>query len=421
MSIYRFLSRPQIVRTFLAAFALAAITAGLALNAHAQSENVIAYLAPNITYAGVVSDSAGNLYGVTYNGGDSNNCGADYGCGTVFELSPAGGTNWTLTTIYNFQGLADGAYPLGGLTRDSAGNLYGTNLGVRGGHVGVAFELSPASGNSWKFTPLYSFERIKASAPPSTPLTIDSAGNLYGITYNGGRYSNGSAFELSNVGGVWTETLLHSFGGPGDGSQPYGPLVIDAQGNLYGTTSTAGSNGRGTVFELSRQTSGAWKEDLLYTFPSNGGISEAGLIFDSAHNLYGTTSFGGADGYGSVFRLTRVEQNGKVGWKYIQLYSFTNGSDGSSPASPLTFDASGNLYGTDAAPESDCSNSFYTCGQVYKLTVGSTGLWSISALYPILASGQPSGSVVLNSSGDIFGTDYDNQYFGGADVYEVIQ
>ncbi len=387
--------------------------------ANAQTETIIA--GTNLNYAGVTFDSAGNLYGVTYYGGNSNSCGADIGCGAVFELSPTGGTNWTLTTIYNFQGLADGAYPLGGLIFDSAGNLYGTNLGRSEGHVGVAFELSPASGNSWTFTPIYSFDQNKASVPASSPLTIDSAGNLYGITFYGGRYSNGSAFELSKVGGVWTETLLHSFGGPGDGAQPYGPLVIDAQGNLYGTTSTGGSMGRGTVFQLSRQASGRWSESLLYTFASSGGASEAGLILDSAHNLYGTTMVGGAYGYGGVFRLTRIKQNGKLGWKYIQLYSFTNGNDGSNPASPLTFDASGNLYGTDAAPVSECGDPFYGCAQVYKLSVGATGLWQISGLYPIPASGAADEALVLDSSGDIFGTDYDNHYFGGAAVYEVTQ
>ena len=396
---------------------LVALVLGTAHRTHAQTETEIAVT--NITYAGMVSDSAGNLYGVTYYGGSSANCGADIGCGTVFELSPAGGTTWTQTTIYNFQNLADGSYPLGGLVFDSAGNLYGTTSSGGPYSAGVAFELSPASGGSWTFTSLYSFGRSKQSVPPSSPLTLDETGNLYGITLNGGRYSNGSAFRLARAAGVWKEQILHSFGGPGDGSQPYGPLVIDSRGNLYGTTSAGGSKSLGTVFELSHQPSGAWTEDLLYTFAS--GSPQAGLVFDSSHNLYGTTSFGGADGYGGVFRLTRVNQNGSLVWKYMQLYSFTGGADGAGPASPLAFDASGNLYGTtDGGSPNGCSG-FYGCGQVYKLSVGSNG-WHIAALYPIPTSSDPANaSLVLGSSGDIFGTAYDNQYFSGALAYEVTQ
>ena len=418
MSTHLFLSRPQFFRAFLAAFALAVIAMGLASNAHAQTETIIADI--DITFAGMTIDSAGNLYGVTNTGGNSTNCSGFEGCGTVFELSPAGGTTWTFTTLYNFQNLADGSFPFGGLVFDAAGNLYGTNTAGGTYNAGVAFELSPASGNSWTFTPLYSFGRTSQSVPPSSPLTVDRAGNLYGITLGGGRYFSGSAFKLSNVGGVWKESILHSFGAPGDGAQPYGPLVIGAQGNLYGTTSAGGSSTWGTVFELSRQSLGVWKENLLYTF-TNGGSPEAGLIFDSAHNLYGTTLTGGAHGAGGVFRLTPVKQNGNLVWKFRQLYSFTNGADGSSPASPLTFDASGNLYGTDAASPTECQG-FYGCWQVYKLSVGANGLWQNSALYPIPAQGDPgNGGLVLDSSGDIFGTSYDNHYFSGGGAYEVVQ
>jgi uncharacterized repeat protein (TIGR03803 family) len=403
------------IRFFICLLALVIGTARLTL---AQTETVIAYTGLN--YAGMIFDSAGNLYGVTNTGGSSTNCPGFEGCGTVFELSPAGGTTWTQTTIYNFQDLADGAYPFGGLVFDAAGNLYGTNTGGGTYNAGVAFKLSPRSGSSWTFTPLYSFGQSNQSVPPSSPLTLDAAGNLYGITLGGGRYFYGSAFKLSNVAGVWKEQILHSFGGPGDGAQPYGPLVIDAQGNLYGTTSAGGSTTWGIVFELSHQPSGAWTENLLYTFAS-GGSPEAGLILDSAHNLYGTTQTGGAHGAGGVFRLTRVNQNGSLVWKYIQLYSFTAGADGSNPTSPLTFDASGNLYGTDSAPATGCQG-FYGCWQVYKLSVGSNGLWHIAALYPIPAQSDPAnGSLVLDSFGDIFGTAYDNHYYGGAEVYEVTQ
>jgi uncharacterized repeat protein (TIGR03803 family) len=384
---------------------------------HAQTESVIA--STQINYAGMVFDGAGNLYGVTNTGGGSTNCRGFEGCGTVFELSPAGGTTWTQTTIYNFQNLADGSFPFGGLVIDAAGNLYGTNTAGGTYNAGVAFKLSPGSGSSWTLTPLYSFGQLKQSVSPSSPLTLDAAGNLYGITLGGGRYFHGSAFKLYNVAGVWKEQLLHSFGGPGDGTQPNGPLVIDPQGNLYGTTSAGGSSTLGIVFQLSQQPSGDWTENLLYTFTS--GSPQAGLILDSAHHLYGTTFTGGTHGAGGIFGLTRVNQNGSLVWKYVQLHSFTAGADGSNPASPLTFDASGNLYGTDAEQATDCQG-FYGCWQVYKLSVGSKGLWHIAAVYPIPAQSDPAnGSLVLDSAGDIFGAAYDNHYFSGAEVYEVTQ
>ena len=418
MQTHRFVSRPRIFQTVLVAFALVAVPLGLQSNAHAQTETVIADT--SITYAGMVSDSAGNLYGVTNIGGNSTNCPGFQGCGTVFELSPTGGTTWTQTVIYNFQNLADGANPFGGLVFDAAGNLYGTSTAGGTYNAGVAFELSPASGGSWTFTPLYSFGQTPQSVPPSSPLTLDAAGNLYGITLGGGSYFYGAAFKLSKVGGVWKEHLLHSFGGPGDGSQPNGPLVIDAQGNLFGTTLAGGSTTWGIVFELSRQPSGAWTENVLYTFAS-GGSPETGVILDSAHNLYGTTLTGGANGRGGVFRLSRVNQNGTFVWKYSQLHSFTAGIDGSNPASPLTLDAAGNLYGTDSAIATSCQG-FYGCWQVYKLSVGSNGAWHMAALYPIPAQSDPAnGSLVLDSSGNIFSTAYDNHYFSGAEVFEITQ
>jgi hypothetical protein len=171
---------------------------------------------------------------------------------------------------------------------------------------------------------------------------------------------------------------------------------------------------------LSRQSSGAWTENVLYTFAS-GGSPHTGLVLDSAHNVYGTNFNGGAHGHGGVFRLTRVNQNGNLVWKYSQLHSFTADTDGSNPASPLTLDASGNLYGTDLQISTNCQG-FYGCWQVYKLSVGSNGLWHIAALYPIPADSDPAnGSLVLDSSGNIFSTAYDNHFLSGAEVYEVIQ
>jgi len=390
------------------------VVVGAVNPAHAQTETVID--TTSLTYAGVIFDTAGNLYGVTNNGGSSTNCVS--GCGTVFELSPVGDGTWTQTVIYNFQNGSDGGNPRGGLVFDAAGNLYGTNQGGAAYNAGVAYELSPGSGGAWTFTTLYNFGQTSSAYAPVTPLILDSAGSLYGVTPFGGKYRQGTAFKLVQTAGVWKLNVLHSFGGTGDGADPNGPLVMDAQGNLYGTTLSGGADTWGIVYELSHQPNGLWTETPLYTFAS-GGSPEAGLIFDSAHNLYGATSTGGAHGAGGVYRLTRINRNGQLVWKYIQLYSFTAGADGSNPASLLTSDGKGSLYGTtDDRGPTGCNIS-YGCGQVYKISVGSNGLWSLAAVYPIPNSIDPQGSLVLDSSGNIYGAAYDNHNLAYGEVFEV--
>jgi uncharacterized repeat protein (TIGR03803 family) len=391
---------------------------GLPGSAHAQTETIIG--SPGITYAGVIFDATGNLYGTTENGGNSANC--KQGCGTVFELSPDSGGTWTLTTLYNFQDLDDGAQPYTGLTFDSSGNLYGTaQVGGTGGG-GTVFKLSPSGGGSWTLTTLYSFVETADALYPNSSLIFDSVGNLYGTTIGGGKNYGGAVFKLSpTTSGYWKENVLHSFGATGDGVGPHGPLVMDAQNNLYGTTDSGGSGDIGTVFQLSRNPGSGWTEAILHSFTgaTNGGQPFAGVILDSAHNLYGTTYNGGKDGYGSVFRLTRIQFNGQIIWKAILLYSFTDGTDGANPAAPLTRDAAGNLYSTTQFGYPTGCNSFYSCGQVFELSVGDTGLWSIAALYPTPGFLDPNGSLILDSSGNIYGTAIDNHYFAYGEVYEV--
>lgn len=390
---------------------------GLVGLASAQTETLIA--SPGITYAGVIFDSVGNLYGVTQLGGSSSNCGHD-GCGTVFELSPASGGAWTQTVIYDFQGLADGSEPYAGLVFDASGNLYGTTEVGGAGGGGTVFELSPGTNGSWILTTLYSFQAPNDALYPNSSLIFDHAGNLFGTTVGGGTYGLGTVFELSPSSGSWKENILRSFGGPGDGASPHGPLVLEAQGNLYGTTQSGGSGDVGTVFELSHHPGGGWVETILHNFAA-GGQPLAGLILDATHDLYGTTFSGGAVGYGSVFRLSRVSSGGHFLWRYSSLYSFTNGTDGANPSSPLTLDSAGNLYGTtDGGFPTGC-NSFYGCGQFFKLSVNSAGHWNISALYPVPQFLYPNGSLVLNSAGDIYGTAIDSHYFAYGDVFQVTQ
>ena len=236
---------------------------------------------------GLTFDKEGNLYGTTAYGGA-------YGGGTVFELTAAG----TEKVLYTFGSQpGDGTDPQAGLTFDKKGNLYGTTrLGGAYGE-GTVFEVTAAGAEKV----LYSFGSLPDDgSSPTTGLVFDKKGNLYGTTPSGGAYGYGTVFELTKKG---SEKVLYSFGSQaGDGFYPYAGLVFDKKGNLYGTTCQGGAYGGGTVFELTAEGT----EKVLYSFgsqPGDGGIPYAGLIFDKMGNLYSTTIFGGADGYGTVFEL----------------------------------------------------------------------------------------------------------------------
>jgi uncharacterized repeat protein (TIGR03803 family) len=212
----------------------------------------------------------------------------------------------------------DGSSPEYGLVIDAAGNLYGTTPSGGIHDYGTVFELSPTVGGGWTETVLHNFNQNGTDgALPSAALIFDAAGNLYGTTSAGGLYYDGTVFELSpTVGGGWTETVLHNFNQNGtDGVSPSGGLIFDAAGNLYGTTFAGGLYLDGTVFELSPAGGGAWTETVLYTFCSqndcrDGSFPAAGLIFDAAGNLYGTTQGSGSMSnlyYGeTVFELRPV-------------------------------------------------------------------------------------------------------------------
>jgi len=302
------------------------------------------------TFASVISDPAGNLYGVAAGGGL-------YGQGDVYELSPNGAGGWTEKLLHNFnQNGTDGTDPFGGLIRDAAGNLYGTtDVGGEFG-FGVVFEVSPTGAGTWTETILHQFGSVTDDGHnPEGGLLMDSAGNIYGTTTFGGPYNSnctgtcGTVFELTpGAGGTWTETVLHTFGSGSDGFEPQAGLVMDSTGNLYGTTSYGGANGKGTAFVLS-SSSGTWTEKLIHNFgasPVDGVDPVDPFIFDSAGNLYGTTSAGGAYGFGTAFELTPKSGGG---WTEKQLHSFGNGKDGQYCAGPLLFDSAGNLYGTTLA------------------------------------------------------------------------
>ena len=250
--------------------------------------------------AGLIFDAAGNLYGTTFYGG-SLSCDRPSACGTVFELSPpaAGRTAWTEMVLHSFINYTDGARPAAGLIFDAAGNLYGTTYEAGVSHYGTVFELSPpaAGRTAWTETVLHSFAGA-GGAVPAAGLIFDSGGHLYGTTYVGGVSDYGTVFELSPPTAgrtAWTETVLHRFAGT-DGTNPVAGLIFDAAGNLYGTTLGGGVSDYGTVFELSPPAAGrtAWTETVLHSFAGTDGANPAaGLIFDAAGNLYGTAAWGG--------------------------------------------------------------------------------------------------------------------------------
>jgi uncharacterized repeat protein (TIGR03803 family) len=348
-------------------------------------------------YAGLVLDASGNLYGTTLGGGDAG-C-ADGTCGVVFQLTPGSGS-WSETTLHTFTGGSDGGNPEDSLIFDAAGNLYGTADvgGVSCGKAygcGVAFELTPGTGG-WTETVLHSFQGGTDGYYPIAALVLDKHGHLYSTTYNGGSNGQGSAYELTKGSGGWKEKTLHSFSGP---ANPDAGLILDAAGNVYGTT-TSSNSGAGTVFELLH---GSWKEKTLYDFNGpDGDEPKAGLIFDKAGNLYGTTESGGKYSKGVVFKLAPVAK-GK--WKETVLHSFKGESDGEYPLGTLVFDTAGNLYGTtyNGGGGAACGEG---CGTVFKLTPGSAGHWKETMLHRFAAGSDGAGplGLTIDSADNLYGT-----------------
>jgi len=283
----------------------------------------------------------------------------------VFELSPGPNDTWTFKLIHRFNG-TDGANPASTLIFDSAGNLYGTTSGGPSNGPGTVFELQPSGKGAWALNTLYTFKGVPDGSAPYGSLVFDTAGNLYGTTSTGGPANAGTVFELSPAtDGGWTETVLYSFLSSG-GTDPSVGVILDSAGNLYGTTVSSGGTcgcDYGTVFELVRGTGGAWTKTTLHTFTSNDGHSPLGLVFDTAGNLYGVTFVGGSSNDGTVFELSP----GSGGtWTETQLHVF-GGADGAGPVGSLIFDSTGNLYGASAYGGADNNK-----GTVFEVSPGAS-------------------------------------------------
>jgi uncharacterized repeat protein (TIGR03803 family) len=303
--------------------------------------------------SGLVFDSAGNLYGTTYAGGT-------HGQGAVYQLVKGTSGKWSEGVIHNFGGGTDGVNPVGGLAIDPAGNLFGTTFSGGLYNLGTAFELSP-SGSKFVGSVIWNFGVGTDGTNPNGGLVLDSAGNLYGLTANGGAKNYGRAFELSLGVSGWTEITQHDFGHFQDGLYPLGTLVWDSAGNLYGTTSSGGTRGYGTVFELT-VGSGGWNSTIIHNFTAgnDGWQPEAEqLALDSAGSVYGTTLQGGSKGLGIVFKLSPGSGSS---WTETLMHAFTGGSDGAAPVAGVVVDSGGNLYGATSGGGSNSD------GIVYKIT-----------------------------------------------------
>jgi uncharacterized repeat protein (TIGR03803 family) len=437
------------IRSIVVVFAL--VLLGLCSAGHAQTSKVIYSLTGPDGEAPIgspVLDASGNLYATASQGGNTKHCGGT-GCGTVFKLSKTAAGGWNKTVLHQFGMFkGDGGIPASALVLDRAGNLYGsTEYGGTGGN-GTVYELSPSSTGGWSYSVIYNFPNDRSGGELPVDLALDPAGNLYGMTYEGGSIVNtrctigcGVVFKLSQNAGVWTETVLHNFTGSTDGGYSFGGLTLDSAGNLYGASPTGGDLnstylfGAGVVFKLSPNSSGGWTYNILHAFQGTDGSGPlANPVLDASGNLYGTAEAGGnvngcVDylGCGVVYKLA---PNGTGTWTETVLHIFQPGTGGygngggASPFSGVTLDASGNLYGT--TPSGGLSPYYF--GVAYKLSPTSTGGWTETVLrsFATGTTGEyPWGGVTLDPAGNVFGmAKYggvldDCQNYGCGVVYEI--
>ena len=308
-------------------------------------------------YGGVTLDAQGNVYGTTVIGGTSTTC--EDGCGTAFKLTKSATTPWAETVLHDFPGGVDGSGPGGPVTFDGAGNLYGvTPTGGKYG-IGTVFQLSPRPSGPWQETIIHDFTGGEdGGAGSAGRLLVDAGGIILGVATVGGANGLGVAYRMTPLGGgAWDFETLYSFEGSPKGVFPYGGLLRDDDGNLYGTTYYGGTKNVGVAFQLS-QSGGVWSETVLHDFQGgeDGANSIAGLVLGKNGRLYGTTSEGGAScSCGTLFELRHTD----TGWKERIVHTFTGPPDGSYPYAGLVVDRNGTLYGATVHGGEDDDGSVY--------------------------------------------------------------
>ena len=357
--------------------------------------------ATSLTFTGI-----GNLNGTTVVGGG-------YACGTVFALSSQHGS-WQESVLYNFTCYADGKNPYGGVTLGPRGKFYGTTVsGGSGGSCGstgcgVVFKWSAKSEKV-----LHSFTGGNDGFGPGSAVVFEFPDKLFGTTPDGGKYGAGVVYELTLHGKSWRERVIHAFtGGKDGGTGSLGSLLLDSSGNLYGVTETGGKYGAGTVYKMSPAAKKKWKLTTLYAFKGTPDAASpyGGLIADTSGDLYGTTYYGGAYGQGAVFEL-RARNHGK--YRERVLYSFTGSSDGGSPTSTLLLSGT-TLYGTASAGGGSCG-----CGTVFGVDSIHGGENVLHTFAGGTDGAYPYYGVTADSSGNLYGTTAAGGNANQGVVYEV--
>jgi uncharacterized repeat protein (TIGR03803 family) len=351
----------------------------------------------------LVFDAEGNLYGSAVIGGE-------FGGGTVFKLSPAESGWTTTVLHHFTGGADGGQPYNGVTLDAQGNVYGTAVVGGTGGFCpedgcGVAYKLTK-SGDTYTHSVIYNFQGGEDGQGPGAAMSFDRNGNLYGMTAIGGLYGLGIIYQLtpdaSNPNGLWTERIVHHFTGGKDGSSgSAGRLLLDADGNFFGVATTGGLHGKGTFFKLTAATDGSWKFKTLYAFRGmpDAGFPYGGLVADAKGNLFGTTYYDGENNLGSVYQLSRTPAGV---WKEQVLYSFKGGVDGVSPISHLVIDAKGTLWGTT----SEGGAAGCGCGTIFTLNRTSSGVWKENVVYSF--EGSPDGAyayngLVADSAGNLYG------------------
>jgi uncharacterized repeat protein (TIGR03803 family) len=303
----------------------------------------------------------------------------------------------TVTSILGFTN-NNGAYPFGGVVAASNGTLYGATFSGGKYGYGVVYQLTPpVSGGNWTPSIVLSFANpVTQGSNPYGNLLVASNGTLYGTTTRGGAYGAGTVFSLTPPAApstAWTESLLYSFGSPDDGAFPYGGLVMDSNGVLYGTTVSGGA-GLGTVFSLA-QSSGTWVETILHIFSGTDDAANpyAGLALSSSGTLYGTSPYGGIWGFGTVFALT---QSAGV-WTESVLYSFVGGNTGSNPYGGLLVGSSGQLFGATTNGGTTGAGTVFQLSQI-------SGVWTENVIFNLPSYAASYATLIADDTGALYGT-----------------